>query len=412
MRSGASTDRLRVMFFVAEFDRLNGGQRSLLQLVRRLPAFGVDPVVVFPGEGLCSRTFAGLGVQVEILPAPRSLVEFGQHLLAVSTARKLRVLLRDILPYSWRVTRLMRRLGCRVLHCNTTRSLLLSAPVAYLRRMPIVWHVRGQLEPFSVSVRRSSSRLATRIILVAESLGAEVPAEFRAKCRTIYNGIDETAFPRVSEEPPAGNGFPAEIGSPVIATFAAVTPFKGYHHLIRAAAAVTDRWEGPRPVFLGIGQPFDEEYRGYLDEALRRHGLDNFHFLGWQDDPLPYYRRADLVVLPTVHHEELRINGRLVRVRSGEGFPRTVLEAMYLGKPVVATAVAGAPEQVVEGETGYLVPPGDAEAMAQAILRVLRTSAGERRAMGARAAARARALFSTDRMTDETANLYREVTVR
>jgi glycosyltransferase involved in cell wall biosynthesis len=412
MNGDHSGERLRVLFFVAEYDRLNGAQRSLLQLVRRLPSFGVDPVVVFPGEGLCSRAYAEAGVRVEILPAPRRLREFGQHLLAGSLVNKLHVLCRDILPYSWKVTRLMRRLGCRILHCNTTRSLLLGAPAAYLQRYRVVWHVRGQLQPFSSAIKKVSGVLSSGIILVAESLRDEVPAAFRAKCRTIYNGIDESAFPVASSTASAGNGFAAAEGAPVIATFAALTPFKGYHHLVRAAAAVTRRWQGPSPVFLAIGQPFDEEYREFLDRCVDEQGLDNFHFLGWQNDPLPYYRRADLVVLPTVHQEDLQINGKLVQVRSGEGFPRTVLEAMYLGKPVVATAVAGAPEQVVEGETGYLVPPGDAEAMADAILRVLDAPAERRRAMGEQAARRARTLFSTNRMTEQTAHLYQELLAR
>ena len=98
----------------------------------------------------------------------------------------------------------------------------------------------------------------------------------------------------------------------------------------------------------------------------------------------------------------------MFQVRSGEGLPRTVLEAMYLGKPVVATNVAGIPEQIVDGETGLLVPPGDPEALADALVHLLESSAVRER-LGQRAAACVRERFTTGRMVRETAALYAEL---
>jgi len=110
-----------------------------------------------------------------------------------------------------------------------------------------------------------------------------------------------------------------------------------------------------------------------------------------------------------LERERLQMGDRVVEVRSGEGLPRTVLEAMYIGKPVVATTVAGTREQVVEGETGLLVEPANPEALAGAILRLLEATPEERRRMGERAAALVRERFTTERMVRETAALYREL---
>ena len=126
-------------------------------------------------------------------------------------------------------------------------------------------------------------------------------------------------------------------------------------------------------------------------------------------NPAAYYKLADVVVLPTVEREQLKMDGRVVEVRSGEGLPRTVLEAMYMAKPTVATRVAGTPEQILDGETGLLVPPANPEAIADAIMRLLEASPAERRTMGERARARVRETFTTARMVRETAALYREL---
>jgi glycosyltransferase involved in cell wall biosynthesis len=86
-----------------------------------------------------------------------------------------------------------------------------------------------------------------------------------------------------------------------------------------------------------------------------------------------------------------------------------VLEAMYLGKPVVATTVAGTPEQILHEETGLLVPPADPEALANAIIRLLQAPAAVRQAMGQKAALRVRERFTAEHMIRDTVELYREL---
>lgn len=88
-----------------------------------------------------------------------------------------------------------------------------------------------------------------------------------------------------------------------------------------------------------------------------------------------------------------------------EGFSNAILEYMAAGQPVVATHVGGAGEAIVESETGYLVPPGDADSMAERILRLLRDPVRARE-MGARGRMRALAHYSTDALLENTEHLY------
>lgn len=393
---------------IAEYDRISGGQQSLLQLVRGLPEVGVEPVVCFPGEGRCSEAYRRAGVEVTIVPGPPMLTRYGQHLLRMSRLSASKIFLAQMLPYSIKVAREMRRQGADVLHCNSVRSLLFAGPAPRLLGFPVVWHVRGQLLPFGRAVRRAAERIATSIVLVAGALRGEISAKAKAKCRVVYNGIDARAVPDANGATPP-LPFERVEGQSVVATVAAVTPFKGYHHLLAAARIVNERAGEHRPVFISVGDLFDKDYARHLRGLAEEYGLDNFHFLGWQQNPFPFYMLADVIVLPTVEREQLRMNGGVVEVRSGEGLPRTVLEAMYMAKPTIATSVAGTPEQIQDGETGLLVPPANPEAIADAVMRLLEASPAERRSMGERASERVRETFTTARMVRETAALYGEL---
>lgn len=402
-----SAEPICVLFMVAEYNRISGGQQSLLQLVRRLPEVGVRPLVCFPREGRCSEAYRKAGIPIVIIPGPEMLTKYGQHLLRRSKLSAFWLLMTQMLPYSWKVKREMKRRRISILHCNSVRSLLFAAWLPRIFGDHVVWHVRGQLLPFGKTVRRAAEFLAGSIVLVARALQDQISAESRHKCRVIYNGIDEQATPADSTSPLCTTADPDH---PVVITVAALTPFKGHHHLIEAAKIVNERAPDRKPTFLWVGDLFDKKYVDFLRGRIAELKLDNVQFVGWQPNPFPYYRSADLVVLPTVEHEQLRIGIDVIDVRSGEGFPRSILEAMYCAKPTVATAVAGTTEQIVDGETGRLVPPGDPEALANAILSILNATAEERRHMGEQAALRVREHFSTGRMVADTFHLYRDLT--
>ncbi len=113
---------------------------------------------------------------------------------------------------------------------------------------------------------------------------------------------------------------------------------------------------------------------------------------GFRPDVLSLHKAFDIFVMSSVT----------------EGLGTSLLDAMAAGKPIVATRTGGIPEVVVEGETGFLVPPRDHEAMAEAIVRLLQDEP-LRRQMGNAGRARARSLFSTERMVQNTLQVYQRV---
>jgi glycosyltransferase involved in cell wall biosynthesis len=130
--------------------------------------------------------------------------------------------------------------------------------------------------------------------------------------------------------------------------------------------------------------------RGALEARARALGvLERCRFTGARSDVADLVAALELVALPS----------------RSEGLPFALLEAMALGRPVVATAVGGCPEVVEEGRTGLLVPAGDPAALAGAISRLLERPE-EARAMGARGADRVRAEFTLARMVGGLEALY------
>ena len=134
----------------------------------------------------------------------------------------------------------------------------------------------------------------------------------------------------------------------------------------------------------------DGELRPELEAQARRLGLAaSLHFAGWRDDVADVLALADVFVLPS----------------ESEGFGRVLVEAMAMARPIVATTVGGVPDIVVAGQTGLLVPPADAAALAGAV-RVLLDNPGLAARLGAAGRARAESTFSLGAHVDGVERVY------
>jgi glycosyltransferase involved in cell wall biosynthesis len=163
------------------------------------------------------------------------------------------------------------------------------------------------------------------------------------------------------------------------------SPWKDFALLEKAFGIVCRRAPSENTILLVVGD-------AGIDQADRGAGLRYIPPLGDDSKMAMAYQAADLYVHPA----------------KADTFPTTVLEAMACGLPVVATSVGGIPEQVVEGETGSLVPAGDPEALAIRILELL-NNAHRRQSMGRNAAVRAQQLYTRPRMIDAYLAWYEEI---
>jgi glycosyltransferase involved in cell wall biosynthesis len=363
---------VRIAFFIAQFGDVGGSARFTFKLAQSLGP-DVEALAVFPAEGISPSEARRAGLETVIVPAPEELNRFGKLLARVSWWRKLSLFVGHAIPYARRLAAWLRAENVDVLHCSSFRGVMIAGLAGRLAGIPVVWDLAGRFRVRGL-LRWVPPLLANRIVLIAKGLAADVPAPFRRKCRSITKGFEP------GTEAGDRNGVEAlrelvDPERPVVACFSTITPFKGYHHLIAAARRIRECVEGPPPIFLGVSAvpdtEIDQRYRRHLDELVERHELRDFHFVGWQREPWLWFQRADIVVLPSVDRERLRMDGEEVEIEGHEGWGRVLSEAMWFAKPVVASDIVGVREQVIDGETALLVPPGDAGALADALVRLL-----------------------------------------
>lgn len=241
------------------------------------------------------------------------------------------------------------------------------------------------------------SRWDDRVIVCSDYVGqymvetGRVPAE---KIRRVYYGIGldrplELAEYQVQELrrelelPPQG---------PLILCVGRLDPQKGHPYLFAAMGEVCRRFPAARLVVVGGAQQGSE---AYVHELRRQAALPEVAgrivFAGERQDVPRLIAACDVFVLASLW----------------EGFGLVFAEAMAAAKPVVATRVSAVPEVVADGETGLLVPPRDAPALAEGIIRLCGNS-GERQRLGRNGYRRVRERFSAARMVDETLAVYRD----
>jgi glycosyltransferase involved in cell wall biosynthesis len=248
------------------------------------------------------------------------------------------------------------------------------------------WKYRLLYRPFLRRVLRRASRIVVSSPALAEH--AEELQDFRDKCVVIPFGIDIARLART----PAVDAEIAKISKtysgPRALFVGRLVPYKGVDYLVRAMASVD-------ATALIVG---DGPQRRELEALAAEVGsAGRVHFLGHltDDEVVAHLHACDILVLPSVTRAET--------------FGVVQLEAMACGKPVLSTNLpTGVPWVNRGGETGLVVEPADVPALAAA-LASLTQDAGLRHRLGEAARVRAVEHFSTERMTAESASLYREV---
>jgi glycosyltransferase involved in cell wall biosynthesis len=235
---------------------------------------------------------------------------------------------------------------------------------------------------------RSRLRVATPSHWLMEKVEASMLASGIVEARVIPNGVDLSVFrPGDKRAARAALGLPPE--GPVLVTTAIAAernPWKDFAALRIAIQTLVEQWQGPSIQVLVLGT--DTRDGPSVDNPAIR-------FVPFQRDPAviaAHYRAADVYV----HSART------------DTFPLAVIEALASGTPVVASAVGGIPEQVEDSRSGYLVPPGDAPALAAAVRRLLLDD-GLRSSLGEEGARQAKRRFDLERQVDAYLDWYGEL---
>lgn len=292
----------------------------------------------------------------------------------------------------WRLVAYLRRERFDILHVHTPVAALLGRIAGRIAGVPMIvytahgfyFHDRMRALPrriFMLLERMAGMLTDLLFTQSAEDAQTAVAARFAPADRVlaIGNGVEAARF--APEDPARRERMRAALGvapdAVVIGMIGRMVAEKGYREFLAAAAAIAAARSDLH--FVAIGERLPSDHAAGIDAALAaaRTALGERLILTGQRADIPDLLAAlDLFTLPSYR----------------EGMPRTIIEAMMAGLPVVATDIRGSREEVVHGETGLLVPPADADALRQAFEALIDDP--ERRArMGAAGRARALDLF-------------------
>ena len=328
--------KVKVVHLITELS-IGGAQQALYRLLANMERerFEIQALCLYNGDKAIARQIQALGIAV----------------IDLKMARKWRV---DSL---WRLFLWLRRAQPEILHTWMFHANIPGRLVGKLAGVPIIVsseRTMGQEGKFRQRLNKLTSSLADRVTCVSQQVARYAENEIGIdpeKILVVPNGIDLTQFEKLPSQKQARALFDLPQTGPLVGAVGRPRPVKGYGYLLEAWSRLAAIYPDGRLIFVGDGPD-----RQVLQERASHLGIERqVIFLDDQLNIPQLLPALDILALPSLH----------------EGMPNVVLEAMAASVPVVATAVGGTPEVVADGETGLLVSPRSAAALAGALTTLI-----------------------------------------
>lgn len=299
------------------------------------------------------------------------------------------------IKFIWKLIRLIRKEKIVIIHSHNFSANFWGRLVGYLARVPILITTEHTVATTKSALQKYIdyylSKITDKIIAVSKNVKDSHVEEEGIKSETIvtiYNGIE----PHSNQESEISlyrskllNELGIDCTNMIIVTVGRLEPPKGYQYLLNAIPIVKKVYPQARFVFVGAGS-----LKNKLEEtAIKLNIRDKVIFTGFRADATNILSAFDLCVIPSIR----------------EGFSITLLEAMSVGTPIVATDVGGNSEAIVNKESGLIVPPKDPKLLASSIIEILKNKTMSEK-IGKKAKERYLANFTVTKMIDNTEKLY------
>ena len=300
------------------------------------------------------------------------------------------------------IWRIIKKYNPLIVHTHSSKAGLMGRLAAKLAGTPIIVHTPhghvffGYFGPLKTKLFIILEKLASRItdkIVALTNREKKDHILFKIaeedKFSVIYSGIELNILKESSSE--EKQNLKKELGIPenslIVGTAGRLVPVKGPEFLVKASKYITSKYPDTYFMFTGDG-PLEQDLKR---KALEMGISDNIIFLGWRDDLAKIISIYDIFVLPSLN----------------EGMGRVLVEAMALGKSIVASNVGGIPDLVIHGKNGFLIPPKNPKELAKYI-QVLLEDKDKREKMGL-AGKEMAYNFTGERMVEKIANLYKKL---
>ncbi len=329
----------KVVLQLIETSGIGGAETVVLELCKRLDKNCFLPIVVLLHDGWLNQQLINHGIET--------------------------IIIKNKYPYDpfclWQLIKIIKKRNVDIIHSHEFMMNVYGTITAFLTNRPNIVTIHGKNYFWEKWRRRIAYRFmayfATKTVSVSEDLKKFIVDKVGIdadKISVIYNGIDVERF-NSNLSPQDKMKLKKELGinGIVIGTIGNPYPVKGHIYLIKAASKVINEY--PDATFLIIGK--QTKYMDELKKEVLNLNLENnIKFLGFRDDIPQLLQLMDVFVLSSIH----------------ETFSIATIEAMAALKPIVVTKCGGPEEIIIEGKTGFFVPPMDSEALAEKILTLLK----------------------------------------
>ena len=364
--------RIKVLHLITSLE-VGGAQQGLLLGLPRFDPDRYEHVICSLMDRMrMAAQFRQAGIEVHSLGLRRKT--------DLAAALRLRTLLKQLRP--------------DILHTYLLHSNVLGRIVGRLAGVPVIVSSErtiGQANRWGRLATRLTNPLTDAVEVNSETGARAIERDLgvpAGKIEVVRSGIDLDAFGASLKRTEIRSELGLTGDRHLVLYVGRLRRVKGVEHGIRAFASASVQHENMHMALAGEG-----EQLGYLRNLANELGISEcISFLGVRNDLPDLFSAADSVLMPSLN----------------EGFPRTAIEAMAAGKPVIATRVGGTPEAIVEGETGILVPSADIDAMASALVKLV-GDRGLQSRLGKAGRRRAEQNYAVDNYVARLDGLYRQL---
>ncbi len=345
---------INVLYIASRGDKGAGGENYLLTLFRNIDLQTIRPIVILPSDGSLRAPLETLGIEVIVVEADYSWLQPDIAWYKVMAGMQDRVKTLATIIDEKQIDLVHTNSNLRFEGALAAR--LTGIPHLYLAHiefqpdMPIFQRLPFTLSSYAQLMGELSAQVVAVSQSVASTLSSHIPEQ---KLQVIHNGLELASFDHALSNQ-SGN-IREELGlnnnDILIAAVGRIAPDKGFDFLLEAARLILGNTNG-NIHFIVVGSEENREHAADLKQKVADYSItEYFHFIGFRDDVPDILAASDIFVLSS----------------RKEGHPYVMLEAMASQCAIVACNCAGVEETIDEGETGFIVPIGDHNAIANKI---------------------------------------------
>jgi glycosyltransferase involved in cell wall biosynthesis len=336
----------KVLILMPLAKQRGGGELMLMDLLRHAPQDRIHWVVVFFERGPLIREVRHLGIDV--------------HVVKTSRLRQLHRWIGNV----WQLASLIRKEAINLVLSWSAKPHLYGGPAAWLAGIPATWYQLGYPVGRHLGwMDRLATLIPTQAVITLSKAAQQGQKQLWPSRPThmVYPSVRMDQFD--PERLPSPSRARRQLGlpekEPLIGIVGRLQRWKGMHTLVNAMPRILEDYPDAHAVIVGGQHDLEPDYEPFLDQLIKERGLsDQVIRAGFQSD-VPLWMQAMDVVVHASDHEPFGI---------------VIIEAMALGKPVVAGDQGGPTEIITDGKNGLLAPYEDPDLLAQQILRYLQDS--------------------------------------